>query len=227
MSLRRCTKFDISEDDGSLAIKHKGTDVGSISNPGDSRIISGTTFKIFDCNFYRTFEEQIILNDGSVVESYKKSENFRLYLSEHDNILFVPGATNTMKVFLKDLQVSYPDKIEMFLIDFNFNTIRSNQSVTKGIWFKVQDDIVDSKAFFGDEVDHNDEANNALNNENATYLISQIDIAGVERTIGFSKKGAIVSYNAIAASENVPLPYLQLSFDVYKQVSALNNVANQ
>ncbi|KAF0339740.1 hypothetical protein [Pediococcus acidilactici] len=221
MSLRKYTKFNIREDDGSLTIQHKGTDVGNISNPGDSRIISGTAFKIFDCNFYRTFEEQIILNDGSVVDSYKKSENFRLYLSESEHILFVPGATSTIRAFLKDLQTSYPDKIELSLVNFNFNAIRSNESITKGVWFKVQDDIVDSKAFFGDEVDQNDEANNALNNEDATYIISQFDIAGVERTIGFSKKGAIVSYNYIAATPETPLPYLQLSFDVYKQVSSL------
>ncbi|WP_279619604.1 hypothetical protein [Pediococcus pentosaceus] len=202
-------------------ITHKGQQAGTIANVDDTRVISSTTFHIFDCTYFRVINERIILDDGTVHEHYKKADTFRLYYSDKSNIFFVPGATGTVKAFLKDLSTQYPDRFDFKNYHFEFNKIRTAHALIKGVWFKVNDDLVDSKAFFGDEVDRDAEANDALDSEKGTYLISQMDVAGTERTIGFSQKSAIVVYNTIRATEETPLPYLQTVFDVFNSVKTL------
>lgn len=222
MTLRVCTKFNLNPDEDTLPVSHKGESTGTIINADDTRTISNSIFHVFDCTFYKNFDEKIILDDGTVEDHFKKATNFRLYYSDKKQILLVPGPTNTTKTFLKDLADSYPERFDYKKFHFDFTQISQSNSLVKGIWFKVDDELIDSKAFFGDEVDQDDEASAALNSENGTYLITQLDIAGVERTIGFSQKSAIVVYNTIAPTDAMPLPYLQTIFDVYLTITNLS-----
>ncbi|MEK1457981.1 hypothetical protein [Limosilactobacillus fermentum] len=221
VTIRICNKFDLSPEDNTLPITHKGQQAGTISNADDTRIISNTVFHIFYCTYFRVINDRIILDDGTIHEHYKKADTFRLYYSKKSNVFFVPGATGTIKTFLKDLSTEYPDRFNFENYHFEFNQIRTANILVKGVWFKVDDDLVDSKAFFGEEVDRDAEANDALDAENGTYLISQMDVAGVERTIGFSQKSVIVIYNTIQPTDEIPLPYLQTVFDAFNSVKNL------
>lgn len=221
LTIRICQEFDLSPDEGTLTINHKGQRAGTIANVDDTRVISNTVFRIFDCTFFKTINDHIILDDGTTYDHYQKANTFHLYYSEQEHLFFVPGATNTIKTFLKALIKQYPEKFNYQNYHFDFNRIRTTNTLVKGVWFKVDGGSVDSKAFFGDEVDQDDEANEALDAENGTYLIAQMDIATIERTIGFSQKSAIVIYNTITPTDEVPLPYLQTVFDAFLIIKQL------
>lgn len=221
MAIRNCTNFDFEEGhDIHIQDKH-GNNSGNLIKTGDTVIISNNAFSVFDCSYFKNIDDHIILEDGTTVEHYKKSTNFKLYYSSHAHLIFAAGSTNTTKKFLNDLVISVPDQVALAKFNFDFDSIRQSTALVKGVWFKVQDENVDSKAFFGDDVDQNDEVNIAIGNEDGTYLIVQMDVGAQERTIGFSKKSTIVIYNTIAPTPESPYPYLQIAFDIYSIIHDL------
>lgn len=208
-TLRQATQFNLTDNH---PIVVDGNNYGSISKiPNSSRIINRKTMQPFQCTYLETLTEDIIV-DGNLYPEYQKSKSFFLYYCESENLLFVETSTSIAKNFLKRLGESHPTRVQLQLFKFDFNTIRINSPSVKGLYFNVEDDIdVDSKAFFGNDVDNNNEANTAISEENATYLMISKDIASVNRTIGFSQKSAIVIYNKV----NPDNEYLQLITDIY------------
>lgn len=185
---------------------------GNISKvPHSSKIINRKAFQVYQCSFLETLVEDIIVA-GVIVEEYQKSKSFYLYYCQEESLMLVETSTNIAKSFLKRLSDAYPDSVNLSLVRFNFNSIKTNAPGVKGVYFNVEDDAdVDSKAFFGNDVDNNNEASTAIAEENATYLIISKDIAGINRTIGFSQKSAIVLYNRVDGDNG----YLQLVVDTY------------
>lgn len=211
-TLRRVTNFNLNADH---PIVIGAVNYGNISKvPNSSKIINRKSFELYQCSFLETLVEDIIV-DGEVIEEYQKSKSFFLYYCQASNLILVETSTNIAKSFLKKLSDAYNDRVDLSLVRFDFNSIKTNSPGVKGVYFNVEDDAdVDSKAFFGSDVDNNNEANSAIAEENATYLIVSKDIAGTNRTIGFSQKSAIVLYNKV----NEENGYLQLVVDTYDDV---------
>ena len=220
-TIRKTSLFDF-EGDNPIAVKQNP--VGAISKDnGSTLIINSTSYQKYTCTFFQTIKESILV-DGTPHESYQKSTTFPLYYSKTKQLIFVETSTNIAKVFLSALEKSYEDKVNFVNIYFAFNKIISLNSNVKGLYFSVDgDDEVDSKAFFGNEVHRNTEAKDALDTENATYLMISLDISGTERTIGFSQKGAIILYNRVHADEQNVNPYLELVTTVYNTVASSVN----
>lgn len=81
------------------------------------------------------------------------------------------------------------------------------------LYFKVDETQISSKHFFGAGVEQNDEAADAIDQNKATYIIGELDVASQKRTIGFSKKGTLVFYSKPNDMLNLTYPYLQLTAD--------------
>lgn len=211
--MRKVQKFD-------LASNHPVTKsdkiIGNISYEANSSlVIDNTSFQKYTCTFFETFKDSIIV-DGTPYTEYQKSSTFSIYYSKNKKLLLAETSTNIAKTFLNALETNYGSDVVLSLIDFDFNKIRGNESNVKGLYFNVDGDAeIDSKAFFGNEIDGNSEAQDALDSENATYLMIALDIANFERTIGFSKKSAIVLYNKPKEQENSVNPHLELVYQVY------------
>ena len=200
-TLRHVKYFDFS-DEQSYQLKDKEKEYGSISKlPNQSRNVNGITFEIYQCRFLETITEEIII-DGEIKNEYQKAKKFNLFYSRNENLLILETSTVIAKNFLKRLLDLYPKNTDLKAFQFDFEQIKIQTSTVKGIYFNVDDDnSVDSKAFFGNDVDRNDEANEAIVHKNATYLIINLDVANKNRTIGFSQKSAIVLYNNFSDEE--------------------------
>lgn len=157
---------------------------------------------------YHTFEE------------YKKSVQFKAYYAADKNLLFIEVPTSIAKNFLKLLSEQHEEKVTISHYDIDFSKVSIFQNTAKGIYFTVDDEEVDNKIFFGTGVDQNLEASQAIDSQQATYLIAQIDLIGKERTIGFSKKGALVVYNTPndLSAEN---PYIELAYSAVLKLNSL------
>lgn len=97
---------------------------------------------------------------------------------------------------------------------------QSFEKHAKGLYFAVDEDTITSKHFFGTGVETDDEAADAIDNEKATYLIANIDVLGKSRTIGFSKKGALVLYSKPSDIDK-ERPYLELAIETLLTTQSL------
>ena len=212
LTIRKTNFFNV--DDNFPLIKNNQP-IGSIAPTGETFNMEGVVFELFQCSYFINFNDTIIVEiDGNVdtVDSYKKSSAFMLYYVRRDNLIFVDAPTAIAKNFLSALEKQYPNKVKTQVYNFDFRAIGQHQSNTKAIYFSVDDDVIDSKTFHGNGVDQDMEAIDAIDNSNATYLMVEIDLRMKSRTIGFSKKGAIVIYSK-PIDLTLENPYLQLAYD--------------
>ena len=94
---------------------------------------------------------------------------------------------------------------------------------TKGVSFNSTDAGVSSKSFSGDEVDVNDEAIEALANDEATKIIGTLDILGKSRTIMLTQSGTILSFTSLTdISEQKEYPMLEFSIATLIKIGVLS-----
>lgn len=213
LTIREVEKFEV---DDNLPLLKDDTTIGTIAPTERSFVIEKTTFQEFHCTYHVDFKDTIIVEiDGNLntVDTYKKTSSFSLYFSAKEKILFVDAPTAISANFLNNLQQKYPDKIKTNVFAFDFSKISEHQNNSKAIYFSVDDSIIDSKTFYGNGVHQDIEAIDAIDNQNATYIMAEIDLQGKSRTVGFSKKGATVIYSKPVDLENLEHPYLLLSYE--------------
>ncbi len=213
LTIRKVEKFNV---DDSLPLLKDDTTIGNIAPTERSFVIERTTFTEFHCTYYVDFNDTIIVEvDGNLntVDNYKKSSSFSLYFSDQKNLLFVDAPTAISANFLNNLEQKYPDKIKTNIFAFDFQKISEHQNNSKAIYFAVDDAVIDSKTFYGNGVHQDIEAIDAIDNQNATYIMAEIDLQGQSRTVGFSKKGATVIYSKPIDLEHLERPYLLLSYE--------------
>lgn len=221
LTIRNFHRFNVDEN---LPIVKNGTPVGGISPAGKTFVMEGVTFNVYSCSYFVSFNETIMVRNPEedtyfTVDNYQKSENFVLYTVPDENLIFVDAPTSVAKTFLTALTNQYPERINTSVYDFDFSVIGQYQNSAKAIYFSVDDIAIDNKIFFGNGVDQDAEAVQAIDNESATYLMVEIDLRQRARTIGFSKKGAIVIYNIPNDLEDLEDPYLQLAHDSIMQLA--------
>ena len=213
ITVRETVSFNIDDD---LPLLRNGEPIGNISPTNRTYNMEGITFKIYQCSYFINYNDTIIVEiDGNIdtVENYKKSSSFMLYYVPQKNLIFVDTPTAIAKNFLTALERQYPNKVKTNVYPFDFKTIGQFQNNTKAIYFSVDDDVIDSKTFHGNGVHHDLEATDAIDNANATYILVEIDLRSKSRTIGFSKKGAVVIYSQPVDLQDLDNPHLQLAYD--------------
>lgn len=190
-SVRLCPSFNITTE---TIIKYKTVDtkVGKITPLTNTKLVNNISFKTFDCEFYRNVNNDISIN-GERFTEYQEVKKFRLYYSQTKQLILVESNVDVGASFLKLL--SQQENITMTREDFNFIKIAQNNTLVHQIWFTTDGEHVRSKGFNGIQVNMDDEAKQAILDDKATYIKVDIDVSGIKRTIGFSKKSAIVIIN--------------------------------
>lgn len=213
LTIRKTELFNI---DDTLPLLKNSENIGNIAPTGKTFAMEGVIFESYQCSYYINYNDTIIVEiNGNVdtVESYKKSSSFMLYYVRQSNMLFIDAPTGIAKNFMNALEKQFPNKVKTSVYNFDFKSIGQHQSNTKAIYFSVDDDVIDSKTFHGNGVHEDMEAIDAIDNSNATYLMVEIDLRLKSRTIGFSKKGAIVIYSKPLDLSEFTNPELQLAYD--------------
>lgn len=217
LSLRSVVHFKI---DGETPIVEDGNDIGSIVPDNDNPTITfeRKSFKVYVATFTEVINENILVRDDDdkfqAFQEYMKPNTFKIFYSEEENILYSTAPTAISKSFFKKLENAYPAYVELKIIDFDFPNIIGLLTSTRGITFNTKDKGVQRKRFSGNAVDSNVEAEAAVDDDNATFLIGKMDVLNLERTLGFSKSSSILIYSSVADLK-VEYPYLQLTSAIY------------
>lgn len=98
-------------------------------------------------------------------------------------------------------------------INFEFQQVADRLITTKVIRFGSEDEHVNTKTFSGESVIENDEANDAIINDETTQLIGGIRIGTADYSVSISKPGTLVVYTNIATPTNEK-PYPMLEFTI-------------
>lgn len=100
-------------------------------------------------------------------------------------------------------------------------SISGRMPQTKGIRFSTVDEGVTRKNFSGDEVDVNEEAVDALQNDAAIQIIGTLDIGGRGRTVMISQAGTLVSFTSLVYMDDREYPMLEFSLEVLQEIGVL------
>lgn len=220
ISIRTISQFNIPE--GETVVEKAGVPLGSISKSTQTYNLNRETYTIYNCSFSKDYADNISvfipeLDDYKELHSYKKKINFKLYYNPNKNIIFSDTTTPITKIFLRYLKNTLNDYIDYKTPHFNLESIANQLIETKGLGFDSDDEGVSSKSFYGNEVDTNQEASYALEQDHSTKLIGSLEVLGTAYTIMFTQSGSIVAYSKIPITSNgkrLENPMLSFTLDV-------------
>lgn len=165
--------------------------------------IEGRVFRCYEGVYLEIIEERIYIGSDEY-DSYRKESRFNIYIHEQHNQprkILVETNTKVGVKYLKKLAKAFPQNISYSTISFNFRTIVTISDVGN-LWFRDDDQNVNSKGYYGTDIELNPDVDNAITNDTATYVSVDMDVANVTRALGFSKKGAVVLRNNIPGNED-------------------------
>ncbi|MBU5285588.1 hypothetical protein KQH86_05715 [Weissella confusa] len=226
LSIRTVTKFFIPE--GETTIQKANVPLGTISKSNKTFVLNREKYILYNCSFSKDYAENISvfipeLEDYKELDSYKKKINFLFYYNSNKNILFADTTTPITKSFLKALCSTPNVDVEYATPHFDLHQIASQLIETKGLGFNSDDEGVSSKNFFGTEVDSNQEAYYALEQDNSTKLMGVLEVIGKQYTIMFTQSGSLVAYSKIPTTDingkNLENPMLSFSLDVLNEIN--------
>ena len=196
ISVRQVYEFEIPN--GTTDIKKANVTIGSITTTGQTLTIEGKIYTKFKGSYTKTIDDEILVYNSDADEyqqydNYQKAFEFDIFYSQTDQLLFLT------------------------------TTISNMMPQTKGVSFNSTDAGVSSKSFSGDEVDVNDEAIEALENDEATKIIGTLDILGKSRTIMLTQSGTILSFTSLTdISEQKEYPMLEFSIATLMKIGVLS-----
>lgn len=227
MSVRSVERFIIP--DGNATVKNArvplGT-IGTITRSGRTLTVSRSTFVIYNCTFSKEISEDITvyideLDGYKEVGTYKKAFEFHIYYSSDAQLLFSEANAQVTKAFLKALEKTDDVNIVFTTPHFDLDRISGRFQQTKGIRFSTTDQGVSAKAMSGSSVDSNQEAADALQNDDATQIIGALDIGNHGYTIMLAQSGTIVCYSKLLGYEAYEYPMLAFSLDLLREIDFL------
>ncbi|SFQ11035.1 hypothetical protein SAMN04488506_0593 [Desemzia incerta] len=125
---------------------------------------------------------------------YLDPKDFYLYYVEAESLLLVRAQKDVAKDFLSYLSQEFPN-FKYEILEPNLKTIMSKVDGLKGAWISVVKDGVNTEAYFGSEVENDDDVREGIDNEKATYITFIYLFADKEIYCGISKKGNITLYD--------------------------------
>lgn len=226
ISVRQVSEFEIPN--GTTDIKKANGNIGSITTTDKTLTIEGKVYTKFKGSYTKTIDDEILVYNSDADEyqqydNYQKAFEFDIFYSQTDQLLFLATTTPTAKKFLKELEKIDTLNIKYTSLKFDLMAISNMMPQTKGVSFNSTDAGVSSKSFSGDEVDVNDEASEALENDEATKIIGTLDILGKSRTIMLTQSGTILSFTSLTdISEQKEYPMLEFSIATLMKIGVLS-----
>lgn len=220
LTLKRVQKFDISQP---ISLSDDNNVLGTIAPDSPKTLtVESRIIKVFNATFMETINESIfVLNDDAelqAINEYKRSEVFKVFYDTTDKVLYSTAPSAISRNFFKTLEETEPSKVKLSNFIFDFKTIQTKLNSTRGIAFTTEEEGVQKKRFTGDNVEANQEAGEALTDDTATFLIGKMDILQKERTIGFTKAGALLMYSSLNDIDNEN-PFLNAARAIIKIIS--------
>lgn len=238
MSIRQVTTFDIPSGKYEVLAGGNGVAIGTIQEAQPKDVtIERHTLLIYNATYQETIREQITVFDPEAddyipYDQYQTERNFKIYYNTQTKMLFSSAPSSITRKFLTHLEKNspqdgsnQPDKPVVngvYSIQFDFKSVADILQTTKVIRFGSEDEHVNTKTFSGDGVVQNDEANDAIANDEATQLIGIIRIGTKDYTISISKPGTLVVYSNIPrASDEKPFPLLEFTLQALMELKII------
>ena len=214
MSIREIDTFDIPEE--LVTLSQANVPLGSIVKTARTLTIDGILFEIYEATFTKDVSDNITvyldeLDTYKEISSYKKRFSFNIYYDRQRQMLFSEATTPVTKSFLKVLKVTPGVDVSFHTLQFDLQDISNRFDQTKGIRFNSDDQGVHNKSFSGDQVDENDEALAALQNQDATQIIGVIDILQHSRTVMLTQSGTIMLFSNLHDLDAKGQPMLEFT----------------
>ena len=225
ISVKSVSQFDLPSD--KTEIKNANVPLGSIEKTDKSLTIDGIVFSVYTCEYSKDISDDISvfvndLDEYKEFSSYKKKFKFNLFYSDKKRICFLDTTAPVTKSFLKSLSKTEDVVLDYTNIHLDFNDICDKFNTTRGIRFSSDDQCVDKKAFNGSDVTENNEATDAISNDNATQIIGELDVNSKTYTIMLTTAGSIVSYTKLFDYEKKENPMLEFSIDALNVLGIIN-----
>lgn len=239
MSIRQVKTFEIPTGKYEVLAGGNGVSIGTIQEANQRTVsIERHTLIIYNATFQETIQEQITVFDPEAddyipYDQYQTERNFKIYYNTQTKMLFSSAPSSITRKFLTHLEKNSPqDGIDqpnkptvngVSSISFDFKSVANILQTTKVIRFGSEDEHVNTKTFSGDGVVQNDEANDAIANDEATQLIGIVRIGTKDYTISISKPGTLVVYSNIqSASDEQPFPLLAFTLQALMELKIIS-----
>ncbi|KRK12257.1 hypothetical protein FD51_GL003016 [Lacticaseibacillus zeae DSM 20178 = KCTC 3804] len=224
ISFRRVTQFVIPK--GLVKITKANVPLGSIQRDSHTLTVGRVVFEKYKCQYTKDIIDDITVYDTNIegyveYNQYKKSVDFNIFYSSKQQILFSDATTPVTKKFLKQLALKDDVELDYQTIHLDMKNISSRMPQTRGIRFSTVDEGVTRKNFSGDEVDINEEAVEALQNDTAIQIIGTLDIEGRGRTVMISQAGTLMSFTSLVDMDGREYPMLEFSLEVLQEIGVL------
>lgn len=221
ISIRKINKFEIPN--GKTEVKKADVPLGSITKTNQTLTINGIIFNVFNCSFSKDITDDITvfiaeLDDYKSLESYKKKFDFKMYYSKDKKLLFSDSTTPITKSFLKTLAATPKITLDFNTIHFDLKSISEQCLNTKGVRFNSQDPGITAKSLSGGKVDINPEANDALENDDATQVIGVMQVGKQDYTVMITQSGTIMSFSKLLNYEDKEHPMLEFAINLLDKI---------
>lgn len=151
-----------------------------------------------EIHIYKVHHDYKVKKTGKVFDRifhyYLDPKDFYLYYYEVEDLVIVRAQKDVAKAFLEYLSDTFP-RFKYEVIKPNLKSIMSKVDGLKGAWIAVIKDGVNTEAYFGNEVENDEDVRNGVENEKATYITFIYTFADKEIYCGISKKGNITLYD--------------------------------
>lgn len=141
-----------------------------------------------------------------------------MYYSKAKNLLFSDSTTPVTKSFLKSLAATPNVTLDFNTIHFDLKSIAENCLSTRGVRFNSQDPGINAKSLTGGEVNINQEANDALENDDATQVTGIMQVGNRDYTVMITQSGTIMSFSKLINYEDKEHPMLEFSINLLHKI---------
>ncbi len=175
-----------------------------------------TVFLKYTCTLKKNITERAIFTyqrQEIEVPNYVIPNKFEMYYHSQSGLMFTIANTAISNEFFKVIENNL--KCTVSKIDFNFKKIIQRSYTAKGVWYTVDGNSVKTRGAFGPYVDRDTESLNAIQNDKGTYLTIEFNHTSGPKTVGLSKKSAIVIYNKFDNSEE-EITLMLLVYNTFK-----------
>ena len=133
----------------------------------------------------------------------------------NDNLFLLNTNKKTANAFLKSLSREKNGNIKAYdfkPIPIDFNKITSKVDNLTGLWAEANRANLHTQAFFGDNVNYDEEVKAILTERKASFIQFDLVLDGVVRNMGITKEGNVVFYNYSAKNPEI---VMKLALEIY------------